>query len=318
MWGKMKQKIFVLGAAGYIGKTVVQQAVVAGWEVKALVRSAAGAAVITELGGQAVIGDVLIVESWLDEVRDCRYMVDLIQPKLPKRISRRSIQAAADYRLNVTSTVIGGIKQLAENDRPLFFNISGVDDLAVDADGFISHRSALVKQFKGFAQIGVPVRLLVESTGLNAIHVYLGTVYGPGKAFAQTVVPGLLRRKIPVIGSGENHMALIYVEDAARAIVHLCTQADNIPPGSTWVVTDGTATTQAELMDGIASMLKVKPPRHIPYWLAALLAGVVTSEVLTRECKTDISALQRLGFKLNYPTWQSGVPQMLKSLGYSI
>ena len=314
----MKQTMFVLGAAGYIGKTAVQQAVAAGWEVKALVRTTTAAAVITGLGGQAVIGDALQIKSWINEARGCRIMLDLIQPKLPKHLSRRSMRAVAAYRLNATRTVLDGLKQLAENDRPLFLNISGVDDLAVDGNGYISHRSALVKQLKGFAQIGVPVRQLVESIGLNAIHVYLGTVYGPGKAFAETVIPGLLRRKMPVIGNGENNMALIYVEDAARAIVHLCTQADNIPPGSTWVVTDGTATTQAELMDGIASMLEVKPPRRIPYWLAALLAGVVTSEVLTRECKTDISALQGLGFKLNYPVWQAGVPQMLKSLGYSI
>ena len=314
----MKQSMFVLGAAGYIGKSVVKQAVAAGWEVKALVRTTTAAAVITGLGGQAVIGDALQIKSWINEARGCRIMLDLIQPKLPKHLSRRSMRAVAAYRLSVTRTVLDGLMQLPESERPLFFNISGVDDLAVDENGYISHRSALVKQLKGFAHIGVPVRQLVESTGLKAIYSYLGTVYGPGKAFAETIVPGLLRRKMPVIGDGENQMALIYVEDAARAIVYLCCQADNIPLGSTWVITDGTATTQAEFLGGIASILKVKPPRRIPYWLAALLAGVVTTEVLTRECKTDISALQGMGFKLNYPAWQSGVPQMLKSLGYSI
>lgn len=314
----MKQTMFILGAAGYIGKTVVQQAVKAGWKVKALVRNPSAAANMTELGARPVMGDVLKVESWLDQARGCHCMVDLVQPKLPKRLSRRSILDAADYRLNVTRTVIGGIQQLAQHDRPLFINVSGVDDLATDSDGLISQRSALVKNLKGFSPIGVPVRNLVEHSELSAIYVYLGTVYGPGKAFAESVIPGLLQGKIPIIGSGENHLALVYVEDAARAIVHLCVQAENIPLGSTWVITDGTATTQAEFLVGIASMLKVKPPRRIPYWLAALFAGVVTSEVLTRESKTDISALQGLGFKLKYPDWQSGVPKMLMSLHYQI
>lgn len=314
----MKHTILVLGAAGYIGRAVVRQAVAAGWEVKALVRSTAAARSIAEPGVHAVIGDALNVASWIHEGRGCRIMLDLIQPKLPKRLSRCSMQTVAAYRQNVTRTVLDGLKQLAENDRPLFFNISGVDDLAADEDGCISHRSALVKQLKGFAQIGVPVRQLVDNSGVKAVHVYLGTVYGPGKAFAETVIPGLLRRRMPLIGSGENHMALIYLEDAARAIVHLCAQAHNIALGSSWVIADGTTTTQAEFLGGIAAMLKVKPPRRIPYWLASMFAGAVTSEVLTRECKTDISALQGLGFKLNYPAWQTGVPQMLKSLAYSI
>ena len=314
----MKRTIFVLGAAGYIGKSVVQAALSAGWRIKALVRTSASASLITGLGGISVIGDALNIDSWIEETRGCQLIIDLIQPVLPKRLSKRVIQTLARYRIGVTHAIVTALKRLPENDRPLFMNVSGVDDLAPDTEGNISHRSALVKQLKGFAHIGVPVREQVESAEIKALYVYLGTVYGPGKAFAETIVPGLIKRRMPIIGSGSNHLALIYVEDAARAIVHLCGHADKIANGGTWVISDGTVTTQAEFLGGIAAMLNAKQPRRAPRWLASLLAGVVTTEVMTRNSQTDISALQALGFKLSYLDWRSGVPHMLKSLSNSV
>jgi len=310
----MKRTIFVLGAAGYIGKSVVQEAVTAGWKVKALVRAPASALLMKGLGAEAVIGDAMNAVSWIEEARGCQLMVDLLQPKLPKRLSRRAIQAVARYRIGVSRAILNALMKLLENERPLFINVSGVDDLAPDADGKISHHSVLVEQLKGFAHIGVPVRKLLDGAGVQAVHVYLGTVYGPGKAFAETVIPGLIRRTMPIIGNGSNRMALIHVEDAARAIVHVCGQRDKMLCGSNCVISDGTATTQAEFMGGIAAMLKAKHPRRVPRFLATLLAGVVTTEVLSRECRTDISALQGLGFKLRYPDWRTGVPAMLDSM----
>jgi len=315
---KMNQTLFVLGAAGYIGKTVIGQAVESGWKVKALVRTAESVALVSGMGAQAVMGDAMKVDAWIDEARGSQAMVDLIQPKLPRRISRRSIQQVAAYRLRVTRELLTHLKRLPESERPLLFNVSGVDDLAPDKDGKISHRSALVDEYAGFAYIGVPVRKLVESSGVKAVYIYLGTVYGPGKAFADTVIPGLIKHRMPVIGSGSNRMAIVHVADAARAVVHLAKQQREIPAGSSWVVTDGSANTQAEFLDGIAALLQAKKPRRVPRWLASLIAGVVTAEVLTRDCRSDISALRQQGFELRYPDWRTGVPQMLKSLAYSI
>ena len=244
-------------------------------------------------------------------------VVDLIQPELPKRLSKSAIRKVAAYRLMVSRAIVSGLKQIAQNDRPPLLNVSGVDDLDPDATGQISHRSALAGKLKGFAHIGVPVRQLLEHSGLPTVYGYLGTVYGPGKAFAAAVIPGIVRHTMPVIGNGSNHIALIHVEDAARAIVHIGENLGEIAPGSTWVICDGTATTQAEFMDGMAALLHAEKPRRIPCWLASLVAGKIMTEVLSRETRCEISALRATGFRLRYPGWQTGVPQMLKALGYS-
>lgn len=314
----MKRNIFVLGAAGYIGKTVVIEALEAGWKVKALVRTAASAKQIKALGAEPVTGDIFNVAAWIGEAKGCQLMLDLIQPKLPGRLGLHAIRKVAAYRLESTRALLEGLKHLPENDRPLLVNVSGVDDLAADKNGKISDQSSLVKELKGFAHIGVPVRKLIESAGVNAVYVYLGTVYGPGKAFADAVIPRLIKQQMPVIGSGTNHMALIHVEDAARALIHLGENQHRILSGSSWVVTDGTAITQAEFFDGIAALLNAKKPRRVPRWLASIVAGCVTTDVLSRESCSDPSALLQMGFKLRYPDWRRGVPQMLKSLSISV
>jgi 2-alkyl-3-oxoalkanoate reductase len=62
------------------------------------------------------------------------------------------------------------------------------DDLEPDAHGVISHRSHVPTKLHGFAHIGVPVRKLVEASGLDATYVYVGSlVYGPGSSSSMSL-----------------------------------------------------------------------------------------------------------------------------------
>ena len=314
----MQNTLLILGAGGYIGMSVVREAVAAGWLVTALVRTDHAASALLKLGAQPIIGDASNPADWLDAARRAKVLLDLVQPRLPKRLTRCAIQKASRYRLELTQNVIDGLKALPEAQRPLLFSVSGVDDLQADGNNTISHQSGITQTLRGFAPIGVPVRRLIEKSGVGTIHVYLGTVYGPGKGFAERIVPGLAKHTMPIIGSGSNRLTLIHVDDAARAMIHLAGQLEQTQPGCNWVITDGTAPTQADFLNGIASLINAKPPARVPYWLAAILAGSALVETMTRDRLNDVSALQATGFTWRYPDWQHGVPHMLKALGYSV
>jgi nucleoside-diphosphate-sugar epimerase len=190
--------------------------------------------------------------------------------------------------------------------------VSGVDDFD---GGVVSHVSPyLTGGAKGFACIGLSVRAELLSSGRPFVSTHLGTVYGPGKAFAATLFPRLAKGRLPVIGDGANRLPLIHVEDAARALVHLSTLSTEHLTRHPWIVTDGTATTQRELLELGAKLLGAPRPKSIPRWLASWVAGSVAAASFSRDVPTDPSALVATGFTFRFPSIATGLPDAITRL----
>jgi nucleoside-diphosphate-sugar epimerase len=168
----------------------------------------------------------------------------------------------------------------------------------------------------GFGRIGIPVTRLIEASGVEAVHLHFGTVYGPGKAFAARIVPGLKKGRMPVVGDGRNRAPLTSVLDAARSIVHLATLPREQVAGQRFLITDGASTTQREFLDLIAEFLGAPRPPQIPAWLARLAIGAAMVEVLTLDVRVDNSRLLGTGFRLSHPAPRDGIGPMLEQLGH--
>jgi NAD dependent epimerase/dehydratase family enzyme len=313
----MSTDMFLLGGTGFVGREFVATAVKAGARVRALVRTKEGAAQMEKLGAAPVLGDAAVAGRWTEALEGSAALVDLVQPKLPKRLGNKAIQAIAAERLQVTRTVVSALRPLAAPRRPLLVSVSGVSDLGRDADGRISHRSRVVQDPNDFARIGVPVRRAVEDSGIDAAFVHLGTVYGPGKAFAARLLPDLARGRAPIIGRGRNRMALVHVTDAARALVHLVGTERATTAGRTWVVADGADTTQRDFMEHAASLMGGPPPRRVPVWLASLVVGRVVAELLSKDSPVNPEALVATGFRFQYESHRSGMPATVAALGHT-
>jgi nucleoside-diphosphate-sugar epimerase len=310
----MSSDVFLLGGTGFIGRELVTVAVRSGARVRALVRTAEGAAQMEQLGAAPVLGNAAIAGRWIEDIEGAAVLIDLIQPRLPDRLGRSAIEAVAAERIQVTGTVVSALRQLPASRRPLLVCVSGVSDLEPDSQGRISHRSPVVKDPAGFARIGVPVRRAVVDSGVEAFFVHLGTVYGPGKAFAARLLPDLARGKARIIGRGDNRMALVHVVDAARALLHLTGTERAATAGRTWVVADGADTTQRDFMEQAATLLGGPRPRHVPVWLASLVAGRVLAELLSKDSPINPEALVGAGFRFQYPSHLSGMPATVAAL----
>lgn len=308
--------LFLLGGTGFIGQEVIADAVGRGFEVRALGRSEAARARLAELGALPVPGDADDPNSWRDALRGADVLIDLLQPKLPKRISGGAIERISRERQGFTAGVLEAIKQLPDPERPLLFFVSGADDLEPDANGRIDHSSPPRADPAGFARIGVPVRRLIEASGVDAVYVYFGNlVYGPGKVFEDVMVNGLRKGRARVLGNGSNKLPLVHVTDAALALVHLAGLPREQLTGKTFLATDGSDTTQRELLDLTAELMGKKPPGSVPAWLAALVAGRAGIDTLTLDAQDDPAALLATGFGFRYPSAREGVPATLEQLG---
>jgi nucleoside-diphosphate-sugar epimerase len=309
--------LFILGGTGFIGHETVTEALKTGWQVKAVVRSEKQVEDLRHIGATPVLGDVTQPEKWINEARGASVLIDLVQPKLPRRLTRAAMETVSTERQAMTKSTIAALRTLPMEERPVLFSISGADDLQPDEHKRISHRSPLRKEPYGFGIIGLPVRRLIEQSGLDATYIYLGNiVYGPGKVFANQYVRALAKGAAFVIGQGTNHLPLSYVTDVARALVHLAGMPRLSLARQTFLVMNEGNTTQRQLLDDTAALMGVRSARTIPSWFGSLVAGKIAVDTVTLDVQADPSALIATGFRFTSPSHREGVQTTLARMGY--
>ncbi len=307
--------LFIVGGTGFIGSAVVNEAVERGLRVRALARSDSAAASLSAAGAEPVRGNAL-EPTWIDQARGADVLIDLVQPSLPKRMSRGAMRAVRDERVAATAAELEALEGLPAGERPVYVSIAGADDLQPDASGTISHASPLRSGDHGFAMIGVPTRRLLEASSIDTAFVHFGVmVYGPGKGFSDIYVEGLRKGRAVVIGSGKNRLPLTHVTDAARALVHLAGLPRGDLAGHVFLATDGSDITQGELLDQTADLMGKKHARRVPGAIAGLIGGPVAVEAMTFDAHADNSAIRETGFEFRYPSPREGIPPILEELG---
>ena len=312
----MNKTMFILGATGFIGRATIQAAQRAGWQIRSLARSAENEKSLLDLGVQPVSGSAENPSGWINEARGCVAIIDLIQPRLPARLGVRQIQQVAAERMSVTRRLLDAIQLIPSPERPLLVSASGLDDLEPDSNGRVNGDSPLRAKPVGFAHIGVPIRRVIERAGIASVFVYFGTVYGPGKTFAHSIFPQLARGQFRIAGRGDNRLPVIHVEDAAQALVHLAGLPRAQLEGRGFILSDGSGVTLSEFMNHAASLMGARRPKTVPRWIAALVAGRIMVETVTRDIQADTDALTRTGFRFRYPSFKEGLPPTLRQLGY--
>jgi nucleoside-diphosphate-sugar epimerase len=313
---KEAKTLVVLGGSGFIGQYVIREAIAAGWQVRALARSEEFAGSVRAVGGWAILGDAARPDHWISDVAGASAIIDLIQPRFPKRLGLRQTIRIGAERQALTISLVAALQSLARDKRPVFIAVSGIDDLLPDKSGAISGVSPQRTFHHGFSPIGVPVRRVIEQSKLEATFVYLGTVYGPGKAFASTIFPSVAAGKWKNFGSATSHMSLIHVEDAARALVRIATLGQSQMVGRSIVVTDKCPVSMKLFFGFAARLMGVKEPGRVPQWVASLVAGQSLIETMIGEVGVKSSSFGSTEFQLKYPSYIEGLPATLDALGY--
>lgn len=111
------------------------------------------------------------------------------------------------------------------------------------------------------------------------------------------------KRLFPIIGDGAGMTSFIHLDDAAAATV---LALEHEGAGIYNIVDDDPAPLR-EWLPVLANVLGAKPPRHIPIWLARLIAGEggVIMGTQTRGA-SNAKAKRELGWTPCYPSWREG------------
>jgi 2-alkyl-3-oxoalkanoate reductase len=298
-------RVFVAGASGAIGTRLVPQLIEHGHDVIGTYRSAGGAERVEALGAKAVALDLLDAPAVRQAVLDARpaAIVHQATALAGVRFGRsldRSFGPTNRLRTEGTDALLAAARE------------AGVQRFV--AQSFASYR---------YARVGGPVkteddpldpdppamaretnaamRHLDEAvTDAGGIALRYGGFYG---AANDGLVKPVRKRQFPIIGDGGGISSFIHLDDAAAATV-LALEHDG---AGLYNIVDDEPAPMSEWLPALAAALGARPPRHVPLWLARLIAGkgMVMMAVGSRGA-ANAKAKQELGWTLRYPSWRQG------------
>ena len=297
-------RVFVAGASGAIGTRLVPQLIDQGHEVIGTFRSAGNAERVRALGAKPIALDLL----------DARAVRKAVLETEPEAIVHQAT-ALANVRFSKNLD-----RSFAPTNR---LRTEGTDALLAAA------REAGVRRFVAqsfasfrYAREGGPVkteddpldptppaaaretnaamRYLDQAvTDAGGIALRYGGFYGGSDDGLLELVR---KRRFPIVGDGGGVSSFIHLDDAAAATV-LALEHDG---AGIYNIVDDEPAPVREWLPVLANALGAKPPRHVPRWLARLIAGEGMVMMAESRGASNAKAKRELGWTLRYPSWRQG------------
>ncbi|HEX8854426.1 MAG TPA: NAD(P)-dependent oxidoreductase [Thermoleophilaceae bacterium] len=305
-------RVFVAGAAGVIGRSLVPMLVKAGHEVTGGTRSEARADDIRAMGAEPVIRDVFDAEAVKRAVAAARPEVLINElTALPTSINprARSEQFAGTNRLRREASRIlmdaaaeAGARRVVAQSIAFVYRLTGEGLKSEDDDLFLEAPPPSGEVVAAVAELE---RNVTRDDRVEGVVLRYGYFYGPGTAYARdgSFADLARRRRLAIVGPGTGVFSFIHVDDAARATV---AALDRGSSGIYNVVDDDPAPVR-DWVPAFAEAVGAPKPRRVPAWLARVVAGRYTVELMTASRgASNAKAHAELGLDLRFPSWREG------------
>jgi nucleoside-diphosphate-sugar epimerase len=298
-------RVFVAGASGAIGTRLVPQLIAHHHEVIGSFQSTGKNLKLRDLGATPVRLDLLDEAAVRAAVRDAApdaivHQATALAGAGFGRSLDRSFAATNRLRVQGTDALLAAARE------------TGVSRFV--AQSFASfryaHRGGSVKTEQDLLdpaplpstrETNAAMRHLDDAvTAAGGIALRYGGFYG---AADDGMLAPVRKRQFPIVGSGGGMSSFIHLDDAAAATV---LALEHGKPGIYNIVDDEPAPIR-EWLPVLASALGAKPPRHVPRWVARLVAGE-GAVMMGTEARgaSNAKAKRELGWTLRYPSWREG------------
>jgi nucleoside-diphosphate-sugar epimerase len=303
-------KIFIAGATGVLGRGLIREFLGRGHVIVGLARSSAGEQLIRSLGGEPRRGDIFDADS-LARAAEGTEVIIHAATSIPAKTRTKPVDWEMNDRLRREGTSALSLCAMKVGAR-LYLQQSIVwlarphdgspfDETSEPQTDDVT-RSALDAETIAF-EAGV-------HHGFNVSVLRCGMFYGPDAASTRTMGELLLKRKLPIIGSGDALLSCLHTDDAASAFA---TAAEGARTGL-WHVVDDRNVAVKEMMSYFAERLNAPTPRRVPAWLARLLAGKNAVSFFTSSTRTSNALFRKdFGWSPRYPSYREGLEQVIQS-----
>jgi nucleoside-diphosphate-sugar epimerase len=221
-------RVLVAGATGAIGRPLVAALNAHGHAVAGLTRDSNGAALLSRLGAQPLVADVLDRDATAAALLDARPEVVVEQltalprsytPELMRATlaANRAVRTVGGDNVYAAAVAAGARRYVAQSG--CYYYRPG-DGLADENEPWVEHGPPLVAGGVG-ALTAVEQRTLRPNGPLAGVALRYGFFYGPGTWFHPDgdVAAQLRAGQYPVIGTGGGRWSFVHIEDAVAATV---------------------------------------------------------------------------------------------------
>ena len=236
------QIIFITGASGFIGSSLVSLLIRQNYSLKILVRKPVKVNLLSD-SIEYIYSDIRN----FDKLRQTLNGVDAVI-----HLAACKADEPESYNVNV-----GGVESLIKECKT-----NGVKKIIN-----VSTQAALFNKRGIYGETKKQADKLLEESNLDVVTLYPSLIYGHDKkgVFAKLVKQILDLPIIPILGNGKNFFQPIYVEDIAKIIL-ACLQKDILK--KTYEVGSAAVFTFDQLIDKIQNHLDVSKKKvHIPWSL---------------------------------------------------
>jgi nucleoside-diphosphate-sugar epimerase len=301
-------RVFVAGATGVIGRSLLPKLVHRGHDVVGMTRKEERTDLIRELGAEPVVADAFDADGLRRALADAQpevaihELTDIPRSIDPKRFTEQfernnRLRREGTRNLVEAARAAGARRVIAQSIAFVYVYGGGV--LHTEEDPLALEMGDIVKAVADLEEA------VIGTEGIEGVVLRYGYFYGPGTSYAADGAQSLMvrKRRFPIVGDGAGVFSFIHVDDAAAATVRAI---DHGSPGLYNIVDDDPAP-QREWLPVLADALGAKKPWRVPVFLARWIGGDYAVQMMTRsEGASNRKAKDELGLELRFPSWRRG------------
>jgi nucleoside-diphosphate-sugar epimerase len=306
-------RIFLAGASGAIGQTLIPLLVEQQHEVFGSFRNPANTARVQALGATPVVLDALDGQAVHDRIAEIRPQVVIHQlTAIPARLDLRHIDREFEMtnRLRTEGTrnlasasVHAGVEKfIAQSFAGWPYARRGIT-LKTEEDDLDPSPPPQMKAI--LDAIETLEHTVVREQGFTGIVLRYGPLYGPHSSIASdgAMVDEIRHHKVPVIGQGTGVWSFLHLHDAATATVAALTHGQR----GIYNIVDDDPALVTDWLPYLAQCVGAPAPRHIPNFLAKIAVGEHAVAMMNDiRGVSNAKARQQLHWEPKWSSWRQG------------
>jgi dihydroflavonol-4-reductase len=263
-------RALVTGAGGFTGLALARSLAARGHRVRGMVRNPAHADELARAGVEVVTGDVrdpALLRRAVESVDVVYHLAAVFRRAGVPDSEYRTVHVDATRHL-IEAAAEAGVRRVVHcSTVGVHGHVAGDAPATEDAP---FHPMDIYQQTKLEGEW--MARETARRTGVPLTVVRPGPIYGPGDRRLLKLIGGVARRRFKLLGDGSPRFQMVYVDDLIEGFRLAGEQPNAV--GRTYIITGQEAPTLRELVDEIASVAQVAPPRiRLPVWPFWLLGA---------------------------------------------
>jgi nucleoside-diphosphate-sugar epimerase len=301
-------RVLVIGASGFLGRSVVRACASAGHEVLGAVRVPAGETAVREDHGVPTLCDAADPAGLRSALRGCDAAVHVASPSGREPVSAENPAPWERSRVTVATNLVAAAREL------------GVPRVLIGSGYWLygDHPDVITESSSSQPYEAVEYNWRAEQAGLaghrpgtlDVLVARPSMVYGNG-AWFRPMLDSIRAGTYRYIEDGTNRWSPIGREDCGEGFRTVLERGRG---GETYILADDLPVPIRTFTEFVAGELHAPTPSGIPWASAVEMYGADVARALRANQAASNHKLRSLGWVPIYPTFRDGVPSAIREI----